>query len=309
MRLILSSSLPSLPLPEPPPETYGFYCAEDFTVGPRAHWGEPERFRAERAEYWARSDAYGPPDGAERIYYVWNQFAPHISLEDYVALIETEQDPAFHDAEDLFPLAESIEIWVDPSVHAQTCLWFSLAEFGRRGVAREKFRLCRFARAGANCSDAEWAALLSDAPDRPLPAEPITEAEWQRAQALWQAVTALPRRPDPALLHDAGTAQCFARLAGRFADPLTGLNALQRRLLRGTHPDWRHMARVVGDAMAAGYRQGDPVGDAVLKFELEAMATLTPPPVEIDGTGAMRFCKLRLTEAGEALRDTLGPED
>lgn len=309
MRLILSSSLPPLPLPEPPPETYGFYCAEDFTVGPRAHWAEPERFRAERAEYWARSDAYALPDGAEMVYYIWNQFAPHISFENYLALLEAGQEAACHDAEDLFALAKTIEFWADPSAQSQTCLWFSLAEFGRRGLAREKFRLCRFPALDAKRSDAEWAALLGDAPDRPLPAEPITDAEWHRAEVLWQAVTALPHRPDPALLQDAGTARCFARLAGRFADPLTGLNALQRRLLHGTHPDWRHMARVVGDAMMAGYRQGDPVGDAVLKFELEEMATFTPPPVEIDGTGAMRFCKVRLTEAGAALRDTLGPED
>jgi hypothetical protein len=36
----------------------------------------------------------------------------------------------------------------------------------------------------------------------------------------------------------------------------------------------------------------------VLQAELEKMARIDPPLIEIDGNGAMRFCQVRLTPEG-----------
>ena len=57
------------------------------------------------------------------------------------------------------------------------------------------------------------------------------------------------------------------------------------------------MVRPIAEAMAKSSILGDPVGDEILRHELEQMACLTPAPVEIEGSGQMRFCKVRLTDA------------
>jgi hypothetical protein len=58
------------------------------------------------------------------------------------------------------------------------------------------------------------------------------------------------------------------------------------------------MTRIVGDGMVAGWDENDRVGDGVLQAELEKMARIDPPLIEIDGNGAMRFCQVRLTPEG-----------
>lgn len=68
----------------------------------------------------------------------------------------------------------------------------------------------------------------------------------------------------------------------------------------------RQMARTVGDALAMGLASGDRVGDLMLQAEARALTRLLDPPLEIEGTGAMRHCQLRLTRTGEWLRH-LGP--
>jgi hypothetical protein len=48
-----------------------------------------------------------------------------------------------------------------------------------------------------------------------------------------------------------------------------------------------------------GLDENDLVGHTVLQAEL------TPPLVEIDGTGEMRFCQIRLSPEGEAKQHTI----
>ncbi len=65
------------------------------------------------------------------------------------------------------------------------------------------------------------------------------------------------------------------------------------------------MARVIGDAMGSGWDEGDHVGDSILKAELENMSRLLPPLIEVNGTGAMRNCEVRLTEIGENMQQII----
>lgn len=81
------------------------------------------------------------------------------------------------------------------------------------------------------------------------------------------------------------------------------LPELQLRLLDATRSDWLAMARPIAEAMAESSILGDPVGDGILRHALEQMACLTPALIEIEGSGAMRFCKVRLTHAGETLKE------
>lgn len=124
----------------------------------------------------------------------------------------------------------------------------------------------------------------------------MPKADWSAALTAWDAVTS------GALDRISNNAQVLEVLAGRRMDPLTGLNNIRRRLLAAARPEWTKMARVVGEAMAAGYDMRDDVGDAVLKFELEEMARLPTALVEITGEGAMRFCEVRVTSAGADLQ-------
>lgn len=87
-------------------------------------------------------------------------------------------------------------------------------------------------------------------------------------------------------------------MIGRHADPATGLNNLQRRLLKTVAAEWCKMARIVGDAMYAGHEQNDSASDMILQAELEAMARANDPLIEIEGSGAMRYCSVRLTDRG-----------
>jgi hypothetical protein len=116
----------------------------------------------------------------------------------------------------------------------------------------------------------------------------------------WKAMTTLPQPIDPALTGkvDEHCLHAFEVLRNRYRNPSTGLTNLQTRLLRAVKSGWSKMARTVGDAMGAGWDENDRVGDGVLQAELEKMAQMAPPLIEIDGTGAMRFCQVRLTPDG-----------
>ena len=291
MRIVLSLAYPFFKAPRHLPENiFGFYSHEDFTVGPRPDWDKPEQFRAARAEYWAKID------GIIDYYYTWGQFAPYVSFEDLIKDTKAGIERPHPEAEDLLPQADQIEIWADPSPLAQTCLWYTLADLHRMGISHERISLCRFDDLKKERGKGFCKALLCDDPERELPAEPITAEDMENACALWLAVTKLPALSEISKQDDA-TARIFTRLAGRFPTPETGLTELQHRLLDATRSDWLSMVRPIAEAMAKSSILGDPVGDEILRHELEQMACLTPAPVEIEGSGQMRFCKVRLTDA------------
>ena len=280
-----------------PEDVAGFYNLDDYSTGPLADWDDPAAFAASRAAYLGEIGALDLPDGSRADYRTWMQFLPWY---DWQTQDPTVEWPYFFEFDDVIGSAPDIEIWVEEELlRGRLFFWSTVAALDQRGIGPERVRVCRFPKFGGDKKAAGvWEALYLDQARRVYPAEDISGLEWARMITLWKAICALPEAPDAAALAEAPGD--FALMQGRALDA-DGMNNIRWRLLRAAPVDWTKMARVVGDAMGAGWDVGDNVGDSVLQHELECMARLPEPLVEINGSGAMRFCALRLTQAGRAM--------
>lgn len=308
MRLILCHRHMSIRQPPPrlPEGTVVFTFFEDFSVGPIADWTERPAFDRQRAAFWRDVRALDLPDGSTAEYFVWYQALPRIDL---VKAIESglsfDDLPPIYDRDGLLDRAEIIEIWHDQSVAGLLFRWFTLADLQQAGVSRDRVRACVLPdEFRAPLADGTIAKMLLDQPDRPVPKRPVSPDDLDMALACWDARVRLPTPTAMLPGADALVARVFEILAARHPNPVTGLGNIETRLLASASQDWRKMARVVGEAMASGIDAGDPVGDGVLQHILHQMAQHSPPLVRIDGEGALRNCRVQLTEAGAAHRET-----
>lgn len=306
MRIILlNSAIPLRRLPEVPEGNYGFACVENFSVGPLKDWDDPTSFYRNRAEYYGNTSFLTLPDGGKNEYFIWHQHLPEVNFEALAALPDSEPIPIFK-FEELAPGAEFIEIWSEDSVRDHVWRWYVAAELSRLGVDRSRVSLCEFKDSMyAHRHKAFWKKMISGAPDRSITAAPVSETQWQHWLECWEAAVALPDRRIDAQVQDDTSRRILAILAGRHPDAQTGLNNIQKRLLANAQFEWTMMALVVGETMGQGVGIGDNVGDLVLRSELEDMARMDDPCVEIKGSGPMRDCSVRLTEHGRAVRESL----
>lgn len=292
--------------PKLPAETFVFVCNEDFSVGPLRDWNNQSKFRKNRSDYWRKTSLLDLPDGSKMDYFVWYQALLGYDLVDLLEQgVSFDDMPETHEFDDLVPEATSIEIWCDRTSSSNLFVWYLCAALEDMNVDRSSVSLCIIPNALREKRPKKfWSDMLLGTSARDIPSIPLSLADWELMLRYWQAVTELPNPIDLALVEDAEphNRHTFAVLINRQPNPETGLTNLQARLLRSTAEDWRKMARVVGDAMGAGWDENDHVGDAVLQAELEKMARMVPPLVEIDGTGAMRFCQVRLTPDGATKR-------
>ncbi|MEL6586124.1 MAG: hypothetical protein AAFY65_15800 [Pseudomonadota bacterium] len=315
MRIVLAHG--HVPFAQPPKLPAGmvlFVCHEDFTMGPLRDWNDQPKFWKARAAYWRQTPVLDLPDGTKMDYVVWLQALPRYDLVDLLTRGTRFEDlPETHRFEDVAPKATAIEIWWDRTPGSTVLLWYLSAALEGLGIDPSGVSVCAFP--GSLREDrpqAFWSDMLLDRPGRAIPAVPLGEAERQVMARCWSAAVDLPAPIDPALMTQAAphVLDTFDVLKGRHPNAETGLTNLEARLLHATHEDWRKMARVVGDAMGAGWDENDEVGDGVLQAALEEMAQRVPPLVEVKGTGEMRFCRARLAPAGlrqrEALRDPAG---
>ncbi len=310
MRLILTHSLITFRNAPELEGTFAFDCMEDFTVGPLRGWPDAAAFGAERAAYWQDNPMHRLPDGEELDYSVWTQSYPEYDWVNYL-FTPKEDHPALHRFEEIAPDAVEFEIWIAPNARSQIGLWYTIAELERIGVKSHQVSLVQFPE-GLSLEDR--AKLVCDLLHSSENARRPVHADWARYLALWQAAQSLPAPFSQSLTEEMSKEEHRAVqiLSGRCPDPKTGLNNIQARLLRAalwrrarTSNGWAKMAWVIGEAMAAGWDDGDNVGDGVLQNELEALARQSPPLFEIKGEGAMRFCEVRLTAAGCALAEAL----
>lgn len=294
-----------------PDGTFVFQCMEEFSVGPLQDWHDPEQFNIARETYWHKTSMFDLPDGSKMDPFVWMQTLPECDL---VALVQSgvsiNDIPEPHDFDDLIPIADTIEIWTEPSVQGQLFLWHLIALMNRMGIAPAKVLLCEFPKDWAQRQAPQfWPKMLSDAPRRSVPARAITSSTWEQTCAYWNAIINLPQRFDPELLGGADdqTLNIFRILGGRHPNAETGLTNLQTRLLKSTKTDRAKMAYVIANAMAAGMDENDLVGDYTLQAELEEMSRANDPLVAIEGTGSMHHCEVRLTSHGADKLRQIGP--
>ena len=65
------------------------------------------------------------------------------------------------------------------------------------------------------------------------------------------------------------------------------------------------MSRVIGNAIKENWDHLDQVGDTVLKLELEKMAGLDDPFIQIKGEGPMTQCRVCLMFRGKVMKDRM----
>ena len=307
MRIILwHRHLDIAQTPKLPDETIVFACYEDFTVGPLHDWNNQSEFRRHRSDYWQKTSTLDLPDGTKMDYLVWLQALPRHDLVELLQRgVSFDDIPETHEFDDLAHKATSIEIWCDRTPSSNLLLWYLCAALEDLKLDPSCVSICIIPNTLREKRTKKfWSNVLLDASDRASPAIPLSAADRRLMSRYWNAATELPKPIDPALVQDAEPhiVDTFAVLMNRHPDSETGLTNLQARLLRSTTEDWRKMARIVGDAMGLGWDENDDVGDGVLQAELKEMARMVPPLVEIDGTGAMRFCHVRLTTDGATKR-------
>ena len=288
--------------PELSDGTFAFICFEDFSVGPLGDWKDRAKFNESRAEFWRKTELLTLPDGSQMDYFIWNQTLPRYDLVEMAQSgVLAEDIPIPHELHELIPTAKSIEIWQDATVGGQVFLWYTVAALRDFQIGPNHVSVCMLLdRLQKKQPPKFWSDMLLDRPDRAVAAAPLSEREWALALKYWDALTKLPEVVDPKLLQGAErpVRDAFLTLSKRHPSEVSGLTNIQERLLHSTRHDWQKMARTIGDAMVAGFQANDPVGDLVLQAELNEMARMTPPLVEIDGEGAMRFCRVRLTPFG-----------
>jgi len=289
-------------LPKLPDETYVFVCIEDFSVGPLCDWQDRAKFQESRSEFWQRTELLTLPDGSKNEYFVWHQSLPRFDLVEMVkGGIAIEDIPIPHKLNEIIPTAKTIEIWYDLSVRGQVFLWYTVAALQDYQIHPKFVATCELSDHLQEYPRKFWSGMLLDKVDRAIPAIRIPEREWRQVLCYWDALTKLPKPVDQTLIQSAEEPmrKVLATMSGRYPSETLALNNIQERLLRSTRHEWQKMAVTIGDAMFAGYEEHDPVGDFVLQFELNQMAQMTPPLVEVDGEGAMRFCNVKLTPHGE----------
>lgn len=307
MRLILfHSHLDTNPPPNLPDGTYFFVCFEDFSVGPVKNWNDQPKFNQQRAEFWKTTQRLDLPDGSKMDYFVWLQALPRYDLVELIQSgVSFEDMPRTYEFAELIYEATTIEIWHDLSVRGSVFRWYAMTALHNIGIQPERVSTCVLPDLIRERQSAGfWSDMLLDKPGRAVPAAPISTADWDLALQYWAALTGMPSSVEKALVQrsDRPSRDALAMLSRRFPDPATGLTNIQERLLRSASHDWRKMARVVGDAMAVGWKENDSIGDAVLHAELIEMASMSPSLLQIEGEGAMRFCRVRLTQHGETKR-------
>ena len=304
MRLILCHG--HIPVAEPPAlpdENFLFACFEDFSVGPLHDWNDPVNFLENRSDFWKNTSILDLPDGSKMDYFVWFQALPRHDLVELVKSdVPIDDLPLPKDFDDLLPQADTIEIWSDQTVGSCIFVWYLCALFEMLGVDRNCVYQSHFENPLRDQrSPLFWSDMLLDTSERRIPALPISEAAWRLMIQYWGAATRLPLPIDPVLKQNANkhTLHAFSILTGRHPNPITKLTNLQERLIRVTPKRSTKMARVIGDAMVSGRDEGDSVGDFILQAELKNMSRMLPPLIEVNGTGAMRNCEVRLTENSE----------
>ena len=191
------------------------------------------------------------PDGTHMPYQDYLCVSPHYSMEELIGMSD-DAVPEILAPKDVLGRAASIELWVGHSVKAELWFWQVLSDLTAMAVDPGRVFFSRID------DDVFWdegrsAAMFDDGAD----GQAIPKADWAAALTAWDAVTS------GALDWISVNNQVFEVLAGRRMDPLTGLNNIRRRLLAAARPEWMKMARVVGEAMAAGYDMRDDAGDTV----------------------------------------------
>lgn len=289
-----------------PDDTVAFLCFEDFSVGPLGDWHDRALFEKRRAAFWRTTELLTLPDGKQMAYFVWHQSLPRIDLVEMVKSgVAVDDIPMPRELHDLIPEATRIEIWHDGTVRGHVFLWYMAAVLKDLSIDAKIISTCRFEdHLRTKRSGRFWSDMLTDAPDREIAALQWSDTDRSLALQYWTALTKLPEPVDLELMNGAEPTvkEAFDILAKRHLNGTSQLTNLQQRLLNAARSDWRKMARTIGDAMVAGIDENDPVGDFVLQAELHAMARMTPPLVDIEGEGAMRFCRVRLTSQGEAMK-------
>lgn len=307
MRLILCQEhLKFEKPPQVPDDTFMFCCFEDFSVGSLKDWDSPAQFKKHRSDFWNKTSLLDMPDGSKSDYFVWFQASPKYDLVDLrQSGVAINDLPVVYEFDDLASEASNIEIWHDQTVRGHVFLWYLIAAFEHRRVERACVSRCFFPDGmQEKLPMAFWSDMLWNTPARGIPARPIGCAQWQLFSNYWKAATKLPAPVDQALVRNADehTLNALSVLKQRHPGAETGLTNLQTRLLNSAKSDWLKMARVIADAMLAGWDENDRVGDSILQAELEEMSRFTPPLIEINGSGAMRFCEVRSTRYGESMR-------
>ena len=300
-RVILSQHGPRPLLPSGPDGVEIFRSLDDPSVGPWTGWPDVDAVARTRAE-WRLSISRDPVMDdwtAEYLLDPWACVHPRFPTETLIA----DPDMRIPDAATALSEADAVEVWRHDSPHGLVWLWHVVAWIGARGGLTPTLSALALPESEA-ATDALWHSGLAGDADHAARLERLDRQAQDRMRRLWEAAIALPAPPDPDLLAEPGAQQAFDILAGRRPDPRTGLSTLRLRLLAATRPDWTRMALVIGQTMARSLEDGDWVGDVWLQSELEEMARLDPPLVEIEGTGAMRDCKVRRTASGTATMPT-----
>lgn len=275
---------------------------EDFSVGPLLGWENPAEFQRNRSDFWQATPLLDLPDGSKADYSVWHQSLPRCDLvEAFKSGRSFDTIPQPLQLEQVAAKATSIEIWTERSVQGCAFLWYLSIALKGVGVDRNTVSLCVFHEdIFSKRPQKFWGDMLSDRKERRIPAVLPTPSDWQLLVDCWNAFALLPKPIDPSLMRkvDDYALHAFEVLKNRHPNRAKGLTNLQARLLIAVKADWSKMARIVSDVMVAGWDENDRVGDGVLQAELEKMARMEHPLIEIDGSGAMRFCKVRLTPEG-----------
>lgn len=294
-------------------ETFVFLCFEDFSVGPLGDWNDPQEFKKQRSAFQQDSSMLKLPDGSKMDYFCWLQTLPkHDVVELVKSGVAIEDIPETYEFEDLAPAATTIEIWHDQSVSGQVFQWYIGAALPTMGVAQDRVSFCLFADPSHEKRTAKfWSDMLLDAPDRSIPAEALSNSDWQQMLKCWEAIANLPAPIDPLLVHhaDKHTLNAFDALIGRHPAASSGLTNLQERILRSASVDWKKMAVLVSDAMVAGLDVNDHVWVHTLEDVLNEMSLMTPPLLEKRGGGPMYKCEVRLTSFGGSKQRLIGNED
>lgn len=313
MRLILHHGILDLPKrPRLPDETFAFLCFEDFSVGPLGDWSNLSEFKKVREAFWHKSSSsvFDLPDGSKAPYFDWMQTLPRYDLVEMVKSgVDIEDIPLPLEFEDVAPLATTIEIWRDQSVSGEVFQWYLSAILPLLGTDLYKVTVCLFPNPISNKQpDKFWSDMLTDMPDRSIPAAPQSPSDWQQMLLCWESISNLPHPTPSTLIEklDEHALHALNVLKERHPDALTGLTNIQTRILRTTPVDWRKMTRSLSDAMIAGQDVSDPLSANTLEAVLNEMTQMPRPLIEKRGAGPMHKCDVRLTSYGQRKLSQIG---
>lgn len=313
MRIIFSfQTLPVEMLPDLPADLRIFHSTETLTVGPLAGWDDPASFWQARRSFWRSTPVFDMPDGEKWDAEPWIPINPQASrflLELVKKGPPIEDDWPFAEPEpmeEVVQQADTIEVWSSSSADETLGLWRLLEDVSRLRSDPAALRIRSFKKQLRTFEDqALWLQLIGGRQDCPVPARLVSPEEQEKMRSLGRAAAGLPQNWPGAWRTDPDAAGVFSVLRGRIPDPATGLTNIRSRLLSAAQSRWMKMTRVVGDAMVKGWDDADQLNVGILQMELEAMAQLELPLVEITGQGAMRHCEVRLTEQGNVLKARL----